>query len=88
MDQLNPHRYIELSKYFDIIADEKKAELLDIAYRLGAKHCHLECREEKRSIVSGRPRESERRNSKSMMYPSRRRIRGEVEAEFENMALP
>ncbi len=42
MDQLNPHRYIELSKYFDIIADEKKAELLDIAYRLGAKHCHLE----------------------------------------------
>ena len=83
VDQLNPHRYIELSKYFDIIADEKKAELLDIAYRLGAKHCHLECREEKRSIVSGKA--AGKRTAKFQVdgVPFKATNQGEVEAEFE-----
>ena len=82
-DQLNPHRYIDLSKYFDIIADEKKAELLDIAYRLGAKHCHLECREEKRSIVSGKA--AGKRTAKFQIdgVPVKATNQGEVEAEFE-----
>ena len=83
VDQLNPHRYIDLSKYFDIIADEKKAELLDIAYRLGAKHCHLECREEKRSIVSGKA--AGKRTAKFQIdgVPVKVANQGEVEAEFE-----
>lgn len=83
VDQLNPHRYIDLSKYFDIIADEKKAELLDIAYRLGAKHCHLECREEKRSIVSGKA--AGKRTAKFQIdgVPVKATNQGEVEAEFE-----
>lgn len=82
-DQLNPHRYIDLSKYFDIIADEKKAELLDIAYRLGAKHCHLECREEKRSIVSGKA--AGKRTAKFQIdgVPVKVANQGEAEAEFE-----
>lgn len=83
VDQLNPHRYIVLSKYFDIIADEKKAELLDIAYRLGAKHCHLECREEKRSIVSGKA--AGKRTAKFQIdgVPVKVANQGEAEAEFE-----
>lgn len=83
VDQLNPHRYIELSKYFDIIADEKKAELLDIAYHLGAKHCHLECREEKRSIVSGKA--AGKRTAKFQIdgVPVKVTNQGEAEAEFE-----
>lgn len=83
VDQLNSHRYIELFKYFDIIADEKKAELLDIAYRLGAKHCHLECREEKRSIVSGKA--AGKRTAKFQVdgVPFKATNQGEVEAEFE-----
>lgn len=83
VDQLNPHRYIDLSKYFDIIADEKKAELLDIAYRLGAKHCHLECREEKRSIVSGKA--AGKRTAKFQIdgAPVKVANQGEAEAEFE-----
>ena len=83
VDQLNPHRYIELSKYFDIVADEKRAELLDIAYHLGAKHCHLECREEKRSIVSGKA--AGQRTAKFQIdgVPVKVANRGEVEAEFE-----
>ena len=83
VDQLNPHRYIDLSKYFDIIADEKKAELLDIAYRLGAKHCHLECREEKRSIVSGKA--AGKRTAKFQIdgVPVKAANQGEAEAEFE-----
>lgn len=82
-DQLNPRRYIDLSKYFDIIADEKKAELLDIAYRLGAKHCHLECREEKRSIVSGKA--AGKRTAKFQIdgVPVKVANQGEAEAEFE-----
>lgn len=83
VDQLNPHRYIELSKYFGIIADEKRAELLDIAYRLGAKHCHLECREEKRSIVSGKA--AGKRTAKFQIdgVPVKVTNQGEAEAEFE-----
>ncbi len=83
VDQLNPHRYIELSKYFDIIADEKRAELLDIAYHLGAKHCHLECREEKRSIVSGKA--AGKRTAKFQIdgVPVKVANQGEAEAEFE-----
>lgn len=83
VDQLNPHRYIDLSKYFDIIADEKRAELLDIAYRLGAKHCHLECREEKRSIVSGKA--AGKRTAKFQVdgVPVKATNQGEVETEFE-----
>ena len=83
VDQLNPHRYIVLSKYFDTIADEKKAELLDIAYRLGAKHCHLECREEKRSIVSGKV--AGKRTAKFQVddVPVKATNQGEVKAEFE-----
>lgn len=83
VDQLNPHRYIDLSNYFDIIADEKKAELLDIAYRLGAKHCHLECREEKRSIVSGKA--AGKRTAKFQVdgVPFKATNQGEAEAEFE-----
>lgn len=83
VDQLNPHRYIDLSKYFDIIADEKRAELLDIAYRLGAKNCHLECREEKRSIVSGKA--AGKRTAKFQVdgVPVKATNQGEVEAEFE-----
>lgn len=54
VDQLNAHRYVNLAKYLDVITEEKKAELLNIAYRLGAKHCHLECREEKLSVKSGK----------------------------------
>ena len=83
VDQLNPHRYIELSKYFDIIADEKRAELLDIAYHLGAKHCHLECREEKRSIVSGKA--AGKRTAKFQIdgVPVKVTNQGEAEAEFE-----
>lgn len=83
VDQLNPHRYIELSKYFDIVADEKRAELLDIAYRLGAKHCHLECREEKRSIVSGKA--AGKRTTKFQVddVSFKATNQGEVEAEFE-----
>ena len=83
VDQLNPHRYIELSKYFDIVADEKRAELLDIAYRLGAKHCHLECREEKRSIVSGKA--AGKRTAKFQIdgVPVKVANQGEAEAEFE-----
>lgn len=83
VDQLNPHRYIDLSKYFDIIADEKKAELLDIAYHLGAKHCHLECREEKRSIVSGKA--AGKRTAKFQIdgVPVKATNQGEAEAEFE-----
>ena len=83
VDQLNPHRYIDLSKYFDIIADEKKAELLDIAYHLGAKHCHLECREEKRSIVSGKA--AGKRTAKFQIdgVPVKVTNQGEAEAEFE-----
>ena len=83
VDQLNPHRYIELSKYFGIIADEKRAELLDIAYRLGAKHCHLECREEKRSIVSGKA--AGKRTAKFQIdgVPVKATNQGEAEAEFE-----
>ena len=83
VDQLNPHRYINLSKYFDIIADEKRAELLDIAYHLGAKHCHLECREEKRSIVSGKA--AGKRTAKFQVdgVPFKATNQGEVEAEFE-----
>ena len=83
VDQLNPRRYIDLSKYFDIIADEKKAELLDIAYRLGAKHCHLECREEKRSIVSGKA--AGKRTAKFQIdgVPVKVANQGEAEAEFE-----
>lgn len=83
VDQLNPHRYIELSKYFDIIADEKKAELLDIAYRLGAKHCHLECREEKRSIVSGKAARKQTAKFQVDGVPFKATNQGEVEAEFE-----
>lgn len=83
VDQLNPHRYIDLSKYFDIIADEKKAELLDIAYHLGAKHCHLECREEKRSIVSGKA--AGKRTAKFQIdgVPVKVANQGEAESEFE-----
>lgn len=83
VDQLNPHRYIDLSKYFDIIADEKRAELLDIAYHLGAKHCHLECREEKRSIVSGKA--AGKRTAKFQIdgVPVKVTNQGEAEAEFE-----
>ena len=83
VDQLNPHRYIELSKYFDIVADEKRAELLDIAYHLGAKHCHLECREEKRSIVSGKA--ARKQTAKFLVdgIPVKATNQGEVEAEFE-----
>lgn len=83
VDQLNPHRYIDLSKYFDIIADEKKAELLDIAYHLGAKHCHLECREEKRIIVSGKA--AGKRTAKFQIdgVPVKVANQGEAEAEFE-----
>lgn len=83
VDQLNPHRYIELSKYFDIVADEKRAELLDIAYHLGAKHCHLECREEKRSIVSGKA--ARKQTAKFLVdgVPFKATSQGEVEAEFE-----
>lgn len=83
VDQLNPHRYIELSKYFDIVADEKRAELLDIAYHLGAKHCHLECREEKRSIVSGKA--AGKQTAKFLVdgVPFKATNQGEVEAEFE-----
>ena len=83
VDQLNPHRYINLSKYFDIIADEKRAELLDIAYHLGAKHCHLECREEKRSIVSGKA--AGKRTAKFQIdgVPVKVANQGEAEAEFE-----
>ena len=83
VDQLNPHRYIELSKYFDIVADEKRAELLDIAYHLGAKHCHLECREEKRSIVSGKA--ARKQTAKFLVdgVPFKATNQGEVEAEFE-----
>ena len=83
VDQLNPHRYIDLSKYFDIIADEKKAELLDIAYRLGAKHCHLECREEKRSIVSGKAARKQTAKFQVDGVPFKATNQGEVEAEFE-----
>lgn len=83
VDQLNPHRYIDLSKYFDIVADEKRAELLDIAYHLGAKHCHLECREEKRSIVSGKA--AGKRTAKFQVdgVPVKATNQGEAEAEFE-----
>lgn len=35
-----------------------------------------------------RPRESKRRNSKSMVYPSRRRIRVKLRRSSKNMALP
>lgn len=83
VDQLNPHRYIELSKYFDIIADEKRAELLDIAYHLGAKHCHLECREEKRSIVSGKASRKQTAKFQVDGVPFKATNQGEVEAEFE-----
>ena len=83
VDQLNPHRYIELSKYFDIIADEKRAELLDIAYHLGAKHCHLECREEKRSIVSGKAARKQTAKFQVDGVPFKATNQGEVEAEFE-----
>lgn len=83
VDQLNPHRYIDLSKYFDIIADEKKAELLDIAYHLGAKHCHLECREEKRSIVSGKAARKQTAKFQVDGVPFKATNQGEVEAEFE-----
>lgn len=83
VDQLNPHRYIELSKYFDIVADEKRAELLDIAYRLGAKHCHLECREEKRSIVSGKAARKQTAKFQIDGVPVKATNQGEVEAEFE-----
>lgn len=83
VDQLNPHRYIELSKYFDIVADEKRAELLDIAYRLGAKHCHLECREEKRSIVSGKAARKQTAKFQVDGVPFKATNQGEVEAEFE-----
>ncbi|WP_443729992.1 hypothetical protein [Slackia isoflavoniconvertens] len=83
VDQLNPHRYIDLSKYFDIVADEKRAELLDIAYRLGAKHCHLECREEKRSIVSGKAARKQTAKFQVDGVPFKATNQGEVEAEFE-----
>lgn len=83
VDQLNPHRYIVLSKYFDIIADEKRAELLDIAYHLGAKHCHLECREEKRSIVSGKAARKQTAKFQVDGVPFKATNQGEVEAEFE-----
>lgn len=83
VDQLNPHRYIELSKYFDIVADEKRAELLDIAYHLGAKHCHLECREEKRSIVSGKAARNQTAKFLVDGVPFKATNQGEVEAEFE-----
>lgn len=83
VDQLNPHRYIELSKYFDIVADEKRAELLDIAYHLGAKHCHLECREEKRSIVSGKAAGKQTAKFQVDDVPFKATNQGEVEAEFE-----
>ena len=83
VDQLNPHRYIELSKYFDIIADEKRAELLDIAYHLGAKHCHLECREEKRSIVSGKAARKQTAKFQVDGVPFKATNQGEVAAEFE-----
>ena len=83
VDQLNPHRYIELSKYFDIVADEKRAELLDIAYRLGAKHCHLECREEKRSIVSGKAARKQTAKFQVDGVPFKATNQGEAEAEFE-----
>lgn len=83
VDQLNPHRYIELSKYFDIIADEKRAELLDIAYHLGAKHCHLECREEKRSIVSGKAARKQTAKFQVDGVPFKATNQGEVGAEFE-----
>lgn len=83
VDQLNPHRYIDLSKYFDIVADEKRAELLDIAYRLGAKHCHLECREEKRSIVSGKAARRQTAKFQVDGVPFKATNQGEVEAEFE-----
>lgn len=83
VDQLNPHRYIELSKYFGIIADEKRAELLDIAYRLGAKHCHLECREEKRSIVSGKAAGKQAAKFQIDGVPFKATNQGEAEAEFE-----
>lgn len=83
VDQLNPHRYIDLFKYFDIVADEKRAELLDIAYRLGAKHCHLECREEKRSIVSGKAARKQTAKFQVDGVPFKATNQGEVEAEFE-----
>lgn len=83
VDQLNPHRYIVLSKYFDIIADEKRAELLDIAYHLGAKHCHLECREEKRSIVSGKAAGKRMAKFQVDGVPVKVTNQGEAEAEFE-----
>ena len=83
VDQLNPHRYIDLSKYFDIVADEKRAELLDIAYHLGAKHCHLECREEKRSIVSGKAAGKQAAKFLVDGVPFKATNQGEVEAEFE-----
>lgn len=83
VDQLNPRRYIELPKYFDIIAEEKKAELLNIAYHLGAKHCHLECREEKRSIVSAKGARKQIGKFQVDGVPVKATNQGEVEAEFE-----
>ena len=53
VDPLNSERFINLNDYADVIASERKAELLNIASCLGAKHCRLECKEEKRELISG-----------------------------------
>lgn len=80
VDQLNARRYINLAKYLDVIAEEKKAELLNIAYRLGAKHCHLECREEKLSVKSGKMSKKQTLKFNVEGVPVKTTQQGEVDA--------
>ena len=56
-------RYVNLDRFFDIMQEEKRAELLDIAYSLGATSCTIETYEFAKRVKIGRGK-SERNEKK------------------------
>lgn len=42
MDTMKSSRFVDLSKYFRVVEDEKIAELLEVGHALGAKKCTVE----------------------------------------------
>lgn len=50
LDSFHANRYVNLSKYFEVIQKDKMSELLDIAHSLGAKSCRLETYEMEKAV--------------------------------------
>lgn len=49
-------RYVNIDKFFDIMQDERRAELFEIAYSLGAKKCTIETYEYAKKVKVGEGR--------------------------------